>query len=78
MCIRDSPFDLVERLARAKAAAVAKEHAEEGEPVVAADTIDVYKRQLWCHMHISIHLLLDLPAVPAAAVLPAEPAVAVP
>ena len=34
-----SPFDLVERLARAKAAAVAKEHAEEGEPVVAADTI---------------------------------------
>ena len=35
----ESPFDLVERLARAKAAAVAKEHAEEGEPVVAADTI---------------------------------------
>ncbi len=25
-----SPFDLVERVARAKAAAVAKEHAEEG------------------------------------------------
>lgn len=35
----EGPFDLVERLARAKAAAVAKEHAEEGEPVVAADTI---------------------------------------
>lgn len=35
----ESPFDLVERLARTKAAAVAKEHAEEGEPVVAADTI---------------------------------------
>ena len=33
----EGPFDLVERLARAKAAA--KEHAEEGEPVVAADTI---------------------------------------
>lgn len=35
----EGPFDLVERLARAKAAAVAKEHAKEGEPVVAADTI---------------------------------------
>lgn len=35
----EGPFDLVERLARAKAAAVAEEHAEEGEPVVAADTI---------------------------------------
>lgn len=35
----EGPFDLVERLAHAKAAAVAKEHAEEGEPVVAADTI---------------------------------------
>lgn len=35
----EGPFELVERLARAKAAAVAKEHAEEGEPVVAADTI---------------------------------------
>lgn len=35
----EGPFDLVERLARAKATAVAKEHAEEGEPVVAADTI---------------------------------------
>lgn len=35
----EGPFDLVERLARAKAAAVAKEHAKEGEAVVAADTI---------------------------------------
>ncbi len=35
----EGPFNLVERLARAKAAAVAKEHAKEGEPVVAADTI---------------------------------------
>lgn len=35
----EGPFDLVERLARAKAAAVAKEHAKEGETVVAADTI---------------------------------------
>lgn len=35
----EGPFDLVERLARAKAAAVAKEHAKEGESVVAADTI---------------------------------------
>ncbi len=35
----EGPFDLVERLARAKAAAVAGEHAEAGEPVVAADTI---------------------------------------
>ena len=35
----EGPFDLVERLARTKAAAVAKEHAKEGEPVVAADTI---------------------------------------
>ena len=35
----EGPFDLVERVARAKAAAVAKEHAKEGEPVVAADTI---------------------------------------
>ena len=35
----ESPFALVERLARAKAAAVAAEHAEPGEVVVAADTI---------------------------------------
>ena len=35
----EGPFELVERLARAKAETVAKEHAEEGEPVVAADTI---------------------------------------
>ncbi len=34
-----SGYDLVDRLALGKAASVAKEHAEEGEPVVAADTI---------------------------------------
>ena len=35
----ESPFALVERLARAKAAAVAASHGEVGEVVVAADTI---------------------------------------
>ncbi|MDO4437020.1 MAG: Maf family protein [Coriobacteriaceae bacterium] len=35
----EGPFALVERLARAKAGTVATEHAEAGEPVVAADTI---------------------------------------
>lgn len=35
----ESPFHLVERLARGKAAAVAAVHAEPGELVVAADTI---------------------------------------
>ena len=35
----EGPFELVERLARAKAEAVATGHAEPGEAVVAADTI---------------------------------------
>ncbi len=35
----EGPFELVERLARAKAEAVATGHAEPGETVVAADTI---------------------------------------
>ncbi len=35
----EGPFELVERLSRAKAAAVADEHARPGERVVAADTI---------------------------------------
>lgn len=35
----EGPFELVERLARAKAQAVASEHAESGEAVIAADTI---------------------------------------
>lgn len=35
----EGPFELVERLARAKAQAVAREHAEEDEAVIAADTI---------------------------------------
>ena len=47
-------------------------------PVSLLHSLDRNYLLLWCHMHISIHLLLDLPAVPAAAVLPAEPAVAVP
>lgn len=36
---QEDPFHLVERLARAKAAAVAAAHAEAGELVLAADTI---------------------------------------
>ena len=35
----EGPFELVERLARAKAQAVARQHAELDEPVIAADTI---------------------------------------
>lgn len=35
----EGPFELVERLARAKARAVAAEHAKPGETVIAADTI---------------------------------------
>lgn len=35
----EGPFELVERLARAKALAVAREHASGDEPVLAADTI---------------------------------------
>ncbi len=35
----EGPFELVERLSRAKAAVVADEHAQPGERVVAADTI---------------------------------------
>lgn len=35
----EGPFELVERLAKAKAAAVARTHAKPGEIVIAADTI---------------------------------------
>ena len=55
-------------------------------PVSLLHSSDRNYRLLWYHMHMSIRLLPELPAVsvsavvlePPAAVLPAEPAVAVP
>ncbi len=42
----EAPLTLVERLARAKAAAVAAEHAEPNELTVAADTIVTFDGQI--------------------------------
>lgn len=42
----EGPFELVERLACAKAAAVATEHARSGEVVIAADTIVALEGEL--------------------------------
>ena len=42
----EAPLTLVERLARAKAAAIAAEHAEPNELTVAADTIVTFDGQI--------------------------------
>ena len=43
----EAPLTLVERLARAKAAAVAAEHADPSELTIAADTIVTFDARFW-------------------------------